>query len=235
MSKRAKDRCQAIAYKRVSTDKQGRSGLGLEAQDHAIEGWLRSSGCKLIATYEEVESGKLSSRPELTRALAHCRRVGATLVVAKLDRLSRNLLFLLTLLQDAGDEFDVVFCDMPTIPKGAVGRFMISNLASAAELERGLISERTKAALAAYKARGGTLGTNNLTPESMERGRKKGGSVMRERAVKAFSDLAPTMRALRESGSTYQAIADRLNADGHTTRSGSRWSAVQVRRVLDRA
>jgi DNA invertase Pin-like site-specific DNA recombinase len=148
------------AYLRVSTDKQGKSGLGLEAQQTAINGFLRSSD-RLVATFTEVESGKKASRPELHMALARCKATGATLLVAKVDRLSRNLPFLRSLI-DGG--IDVAFCDMPQVPAGAMGRFILTQMAAVAELEAGLISERTKAALKAVKARGVVLGGDRGYP-----------------------------------------------------------------------
>ncbi|HVY17617.1 MAG TPA: recombinase family protein, partial [Rhodopila sp.] len=140
---------------RVSTDKQGRSGLGLEAQEATIRAYLRPEDKLLLPPFVEVESGRRSDRPQLAAALAKCRKTGATLLVAKVDRLARNLPFLRSLIDS---DVDVVFCDMPDIPAGAVGRFMLSQLALVAELEAGLISDRTKAALAAAKARGVKLG-----------------------------------------------------------------------------
>ncbi len=142
---------KAIAYYRVSTARQGQSGLGLEAQQAAVAAF-----CEPIETYTEVETGKRSDRPELQRAIAACKRMGATLVVAKLDRLARNVAFVSTLME-SGVEF--VACDNPT-----ANRLTVHILAAVAEDEARRISERTKAALAAYKARGGTLGNpSNLT------------------------------------------------------------------------
>ncbi len=144
-----------IAYCRVSTAQQGRSGLGLDAQLAAINGFVRQPDRLLQPPYVEVESGRLATRPKLAEALARCRKTGATLLVAKLDRLSRNVVFLRTLI-DSG--VDVAFCDLPHIPPGAMGRFLLTQMAAVAELEAGLVSERTKAALAAAKARGAKLG-----------------------------------------------------------------------------
>ena len=139
-----------IAYYRVSTAKQGRSGLGLEAQKTAVLAYLNGGCWTLSAEFTEVESGKQADRPELARALAACRLIGATLVIAKLDRLTRNVAFLANLME-SGAEF--VACDNPHATK-----FTIHILAAVAELERQQISDRTKAALAAAKARGTQLG-----------------------------------------------------------------------------
>ena len=138
-----------IAYYRVSTQKQGRSGLGLEAQQEALKTYQVESKARLLASYKEVETGKSADRPELNRAIAHARRSGATLVVAKLDRLSRNAAFLLTL-QASG--LPMVFLDLP-----GANEFTVGIMALVAQHEARLISERTKAALAAYKRRGGHL------------------------------------------------------------------------------
>jgi len=144
-----------IAYFRVATDKQGRSGLGLEAQQAAVADFLNGGDWTLLGRYTEVESGRKSDRPELAKALQACRAHRAALVIAKLDRLTRDTKFLLTLLDSGAD---VLFCDLPQIPAGPMGRFMLTQMVSVAELEAGLISSRTKAALAAAKARGQQLG-----------------------------------------------------------------------------
>ena len=132
-----------IAYYRVSTDRQKRSGLGLEAQQATVQAFL-GDGCPPVMEFTETESGRNNHRTELNKALAACRVHEATLVIAKLDRLSRNQGFLMSLI-DGG--VDVVFCDVPEIPSGATGRFILQQMAAVAELEAGLISERTKAAL----------------------------------------------------------------------------------------
>jgi DNA invertase Pin-like site-specific DNA recombinase len=144
-----------IAYYRVSTARQGASGLGLEGQGAAVTAYARAGGATLLRAYTEVETGKRSDRPELGKALADSKRSRGRLVIAKLDRLARNARFLLTLIESG---VDVAFCDLPSVPAGAVGKFLLTQMAAVAELEAGLISERTKAALTAYKARGGLLG-----------------------------------------------------------------------------
>src|SRR3984885_6359656 len=147
-----------VAYLRVSTDKQGRSGLGLEAQREAVTRYLNGGSWTLAAEYVETESGKRADRPKLAKALAHAKAIGATVVFAKLDRLTRNVDLLRSLV---ASDVDLVFCDLPHVPAGAMGRFLLTQMASVAELEAGLISERTKAALAAAKARGVKLGNPN--------------------------------------------------------------------------
>jgi DNA invertase Pin-like site-specific DNA recombinase len=147
-----------ISYLRVSTDKQGRSGLGVEAQRTAVDSYLNGGRWTLVTEYVETESGRRSDRPQLAKALAHAKAIGATVVFAKLDRLTRNVDLLRSLV---ASDVDLVFCDLPHVPPGAMGRFLLTQMASVAELEAGLISERTKAALAATKARGVKLGNPN--------------------------------------------------------------------------
>lgn len=231
-------KCKLIAYRRVSTQGQGRSGLGLEGQEQAIAAYAASSGCKVMATYTEVESGKKNDRPELAKALAHARRIDARLVIAKLDRLTRNARFLLGIVESGAD---VVFCDLPEVPAGPLGKFMLTQMAAVAELERGMISERTKAALAAYKARGGVMGGRrensrpNLTDEARAAGRAAGNAKQAREAVEVYGDVAPLILELKAAGMSQQAIAAKLNEDGHTTRTGKPWGQVQVMRVLKRA
>ena len=221
-----------IAYYRVSTKGQGESGLGLEGQQAAVEQFAKTGGHKVLATYREVESGRKSGRPELGKALAHCRRSKATLVVAKMDRLSRNAAFLLTL-RDSEVEF--VACDNPH-----ASRLTVGILAVVAEDEAERISQRTKAALGAYKARGGLLGGSlpqcrNLSQDDREKGARSAGEAVHKAAAEAYADLLPSMRTWRTEGMTLEAIADKLNADGHTTRRGLPWGAGHVYSVLKRA
>jgi DNA invertase Pin-like site-specific DNA recombinase len=223
-----------LAYYRVSTDKQGESGLGLEAQQIAVESYKRINNLAMTRQYTEIESGKRNDRPELARALAHARRTGAVLVVAKLDRLARNARFLLGIVESGAD---VVFCDLPQIPPGAVGKFILTQMAAVAELEAGLISQRTKDALARVKARGGKLGAANplcrkLTAELSARGRASAARLRRRQAVDAYADLSAQLQELRAAGLSLARIAEALNAEGHTTRRGKCWSAEQVRRAL---
>jgi DNA invertase Pin-like site-specific DNA recombinase len=220
-----------IGYLRVSTKGQGESGLGLEAQRAAVGGYARQTGAHVAAWYTEVESGKLADRPELARALAHARRSKATLVVAKLDRLARNVAFL-SALMDSTVPF--VACDNPH-----ANRLTLHILAAVAEAEALAISQRTKAALAAYKARGGKLGAElpqcrNLTAAAVAKGNARSAESRARMAREAYADLAPLMRELRDKGLSLQAIAEELNRQGHTTRRGLPWNAVQVSRVLER-
>src|ERR1700751_2424120 len=145
-----------VCYYRVSTSRQGRSGLGLEAQREAVKTYLNGGNWTIVDEYTEVESGKNSDRPALEKALAAARLHRASLVVSKIDRLTRSVAFLSRLLE-AG--VDVRFADLPQI-EGATGRFVLQQMVAVAELEVGMISTRTKAALAAAKARGKRLGGN---------------------------------------------------------------------------
>ena len=220
-----------VAYIRVSTQKQKKSGLGLEAQLAALDAYRREHPGRLLATYRETESGKSAARPELQKALAHAKRSKAVLIVAKLDRLSRNVAFLSSLM-DSGVDF--VACDQPF-----ANRLTIHILAAVAEHEAKMISERTHLALQAYKKRGGVLGgadprCRNLTPAARTRGLKSAWRANAERADVAYADLLPSMREWRQGGLSQQAIANRLNEQGHTTRNGKAWNQGQVSRVLDR-
>lgn len=218
-----------IAYYRVSTERQGVSGLGIEAQKAAVAEYLARSGGVLIHEFEETESGKKASRPQLAAALAACRQYKARLVVAKLDRLARNTAFLLSVAEGAG-EAGVVFCDLPQLPPGPMGKFFLTLMAAVAELEAGLISQRTKAALAAAKARGKRLGN----PQLLQRG---AGPARKRQARAKAREVMPYLRAAEKAGcATLKEKADALTARGVATPSGcSIWSAEQVRRVLKQA
>jgi DNA invertase Pin-like site-specific DNA recombinase len=227
-----------IAYYRVSTSQQGRSGLGLEAQRAAVAAYLNGGNWKIIEEYTEVESGKRADRPQLEAALKAARIRRAPLVVAKVDRLTRSVGFLSRLLE-AG--VDVRFADLPQI-QGPTGRFMLQQMASVAELEAGMISARTRAALAAAKARGQKLGGTRVRKSDGKRvllsaeARGAGTAVLAARAAARAADIAPTIEALRNSGTTsLRAIATALNEAGiSTARGGGKWSAVQVKRTLSR-
>lgn len=214
-----------IAYARVSTPKQGRSGLGLDAQMAAINAFLNDGDELLQPVFVEVESGKRNDRPELAKALNQAKLTNATLLVAKLDRLARNARFLLTLL-DSG--VNVMFCDLPSV-QGPQGRFLLTSMAAVAELEAGMISQRTKAALAAAKERGAVLGGfrgHKVDPAL--------GLAKRKTDACEFSQrLSGEIAAIRADGNTtLRATAAQLNAKGIKTRRGGVWSAVQVARVL---
>lgn len=217
-----------IAYLRVSTDRQGKSGLGIEAQRAAVARYLNGGTWTLIAEYVETESGKADDRPELGKALSRCKMTGATLIVAKLDRLSRNQSFLMSVYEGTGDG-GVVFCDLPTIPAGPVGKFIVQQMAAVAELERGLISQRTKAALAhSTKKLGGYRGGPVVD-------QRKGVAAVQAGADTFAARVAPMILEQRQAGATLRQIADRLSADGIQTPRGGTWTATAVSNVLNRA
>ena len=206
-----------VAYLRVSTRRQGDSGLGLEAQREAVGRHCNSVGGELTSEHIEVESGKKNNRPVLAEALAQCRRQKAVLLIAKLDRLARNVAFVSSLME-AGVEF--VAADMPFANK-----FLVHVMAAVAEHEREAISARTKAALAAAKARGVTLGANGANLARLNRGEA--------------DRFAETMRVhlmliVQSGGWTLGGLADQLNDMGHRTSGGARWVPTTTARLLDR-
>lgn len=223
-----------VAYYRVSTGRQGKSGLGIEAQREAVKTHLNGGDWKIVAECTEVESGKREdNRPMLAEAFKACRVHRATLVIAKLDRLSRDAHFLLGL-QKAGVEF--VCVDDPHMTPLTLGIRAV-----VAQHERELISARTKAALAAAKKRGKKLGGRRYNSKGKvvagsAKARAAATRVRVERSAQRAADLAPTIKALQAAGSTsLRAIADALNVQGiPTARGAGEWSAVQVARVLAR-
>jgi DNA invertase Pin-like site-specific DNA recombinase len=222
---------KVVVYYRVSTDKQEASGLGIEAQRAAFREYVKRTGDDVIGRYTETESGKRSDRPQLARALAHARRSRAKLVVAKLDRLARNLAFL-DQLQRAKVHFTALDCEF-------ANKMCLQMMMVMAEHECDQVSVRTKVALAALRERGVPLGAQrpecrNLTPASAAAGRIAGAAANRVQAVEAYADLVPDMAAERAAGASYEAIAGRLNRDGQSTRTGSPWSGSAVWRVLSR-
>jgi DNA invertase Pin-like site-specific DNA recombinase len=226
---------EIIAHLRVSTKKQGRSGLGLEAQQAAVEAYARQIGAVIKGSYTEVETGKLADRPELAKALAHAKRNKAQLVVAKLDRLARNMAFT-SALMDSGVDF--VCCDNPR-----ANRLTLHILAAVDEDEARRISERTKAALQAAKARGVKLGSARPghwegREEARLAGLKKARAVAAKVAARsaegAYTDLLPDLREWRKAGHTLRDMAQKLNAKGNVTRRGKPFNHVQVKLILDR-
>jgi DNA invertase Pin-like site-specific DNA recombinase len=222
------------AYYRVSTDQQGRSGLGLEAQKASVASHIASVGGRLIAEFEEVESGKRSDRSQLAAALATCRAKRAVLIVAKLDRLTRNTAFLLSLSEGAG-EGGVIFCDLPQIPAGPLGKFFLTLMAAVAELEAGLISQRTKAALAAAKVRGVKLGTQNNLRKGGRLASLAGRRTQSARSRQRAKDVMPFITAAQRAGCvSLREIAAALTARGINPPSGGAiWHPAQVSRAID--
>lgn len=220
-----------VAYYRVSTQQQGQSGLGLEAQQAAVHAYLDGGCWKLIGEFTEVESGAKATRPQLAAAFAQCRLTGAKLVIAKLDRLSRDAHFLLGL-EKAGIDF--VAADMPS-----ANRMTVGIMAVVAQEERRMISERTKVALAAAKARGTSLGGWRATRKDGSARKAPGAIENAQAAAKARSDehaarVAPIVTALRDDGMGLNAIAKELTARHVATLKGGQWTATAVRRLLAR-
>lgn len=214
---------QFVIYRRVSTSDQGRSGLGLEAQDRDIRLFLDNYAevpFEIIGEFLEVQSGKDNDRPELAKALDLCRRTGAELLVAKLDRLSRRVSFIATLMDDPKVKLRVAA--MPNADK-----FQLHIYAALAEQERDFISLRTKAALAEAKARGRKLG--GLRDKTGARNE----AIQRDAQVFALK-VAPIVQPMRTSGATLADIAEALDGAGIRTARGGKWTATQVKRVLDR-
>lgn len=220
-----------VPYYRVSTRKQGRSGLGISAQRDAVARYLNGGNWYIIEEFIEVESGRRGDRPELEKALAACRLHRVPLVVAKVDRLTRSVAFLSRLLE-AG--VDVRFADLPAI-EGPTGRFMLQQMAAVAELEAGFISDRTRRALAAAKAKGVKLGGNRGTKITRE-ARRAGTAALVQRSQSRANDLAPIMRQLQDSGTTSLSGIARALTERRipTARGGTDWSAMQVVRVLEK-
>lgn len=219
-----------IPYYRVSTRKQERSGLGLEGQQAAVAHYAGSQGAQILAQYTEVESGKRADRPQLAKAIAHAKRARATLVVAKLDRLARNVAFTSALMESG---VDFVACDNPH-----ANRLTIHILAAVAEDEARRISERTKDALEAAKRRGVKLGAarpecRNLTDKARRKGNTASAAVVKQQADEAYVDLRDFFAALRPAFS-FQQIADILNMRGERTRRGKPWTDVAVLRACGR-
>jgi len=218
-----------VAYHRVSTAKQGSSGLGLEAQQSAIEAYADRIGASLAASYTEVESGKNNERPELLKALHHAKVTGSVLVIAKLDRLSRNAAFLITL-QDSGVRF--VAADMPE-----ANNFTVGIMALVAQQEREAISKRTKEALQAAKARGKKLGNPNGAAALLRAGKGNAAGVeaVKAQALAHAAMVGKEVARLQSEGITsLGGIAAALNAMGAETPRGGAWHKTSVRNLLGR-
>ena len=209
-----------VAYYRVSTKRQGKSGLGLEAQKEMVLALARQHGAVIIAEYIEVETGKKAARPKLHEAIQHAKLANATLVVAKLDRLARNSYFMNCLLHA---KRDFICCDNPFATK-----FNIQILAAVAEHEADQISARTKAALAITKAKGTLLGSarpghwegrEHLRLEGAQKGHALGVAANSQAARDRYTEvIVPHIKARREAGETLEQIVEWLNAQGFTTR-----------------
>ena len=222
-----------VGLVRVSTERQGDSRLGLEAGLKDLRDYVEGHGGELVETLEEVESGTrddILDRPTLLLALTLCKRHRATLLIPKVDRLVRS-----TIVHSDVKRSRVPFraCDNPH-----ANEFTLDILVAVAAQEARQISDRTRKALAAYKARGGKLGSHlvgcRLTAEGRARGRARGNRRQARDAAEVYEDLLPGMRRWRAEGLSLRAVAGRLNGDGHATRTGKPWGPVQVKRALDR-
>ena len=221
-------RGKLVAYYRVSTAKQGASGLGLEAQKEAVSAYLNGGRWSMVDEVTEIESGKRNDRPALAKALSLCRLHGATLVIAKLDRLARNVNFISTLMEDK--DVDFVAADFPT-----ANRLTIHILASVAEHEAEMISKRTKDALAAARARGVVLGGDRAgtLAKHARKGTRASATVRSATARRRAADVLPVIESIKADGTvTLAGIAETLNGRGIPAPRGGSWSPVQVSRVL---
>lgn len=211
-----------VAYYRVSTQRQGISGLGLSAQRTSVNTYLYNRG-EITDEFTDIESGKKNNRPELLKAIARCKQKGAVLLIAKLDRLTRNVAFIFTL-RDSGVEF--VCADMPE-----ANTLTIGVMATMAQYEREVIGERTRKALAEKKRQGATLGTpRNLTPEAILKSQQ-----LRQVAARQDENnrrAATLARSLRQTGQSWTQIARTLNENGFRTRRGKAFRVEQVQRVI---
>jgi DNA invertase Pin-like site-specific DNA recombinase len=217
-----------ISYLRVSTNRQGKSGLGLEGQRQAVANYLNGGDWRLIAEFVEVESGRNADRRELEAALALCHAHRAALIVANVSRLTRSVAFLSKLLSS---DVEIRFVDLPAI-EGATGKFLLHQMASVAELEAGMISDRTKKALAAAKARGVKLGGfRGRAGSSDDCARARSARVLKARAH--ASSLAPIFARIDPTSSlSLRVLAAKLTAEGLPTPAGStEWSAATVARI----
>jgi len=213
-----------IAYFRVD-------GLDFDEHMRCVVEHAQDHGGDVVKSYRDKEPVEGPDRPELRKALAYANRVRGAIIVAALQGLSRDVVFL-TMLRDSGVDF--VACDLPHANAST-----IQVLTALAEYDARVASRRTKEALAAYKARGGKLGAarpggRTLSPTARARGTQIAAEVRAAKATEAYRELAPVIAELREAGFTLRQIADRLNEQGLTTRRGRAWSPTQVSRVLDR-
>jgi DNA invertase Pin-like site-specific DNA recombinase len=213
-----------VAYYRVSTQGQGRSGLGLEAQRKAVQDYLDGGHWKLIGEFTEIESGKRSDRPKLAEAIRAAKRHKATLVIAKLDRLARSVAFISEIME--GD-VEFVAVDMPL-----ANRLTVHILAAVAEHEREMISQRTKSALAAAKARGTLLGNRTNIDVAQRNSR----AVRSKASAQFVQNAIPIIKQIQATGLTsLREVAEALNARGIRSARGGGWHPTQVKRVLERA
>lgn len=216
-----------VAYYRVSTQKQGKSGLGLEAQRKMVADFIACNGGELIAEYTEVESGKAADRPELLAAMKRADLVGGRLLVGKLDRLSRDLHFITSLQKS---KVDFVVCDLP-----GCDSFTINIYGALAQREREMISARTKAGLQAAKSRGKKLGTNNLKPELVQEASAKGVAAIKLNADAFASKVSTVIQGMLNQGKSLRAIAIELDRLGVQTARGGKWTPTAIKNAIARS
>jgi DNA invertase Pin-like site-specific DNA recombinase len=219
---------KAVIYTRVSTAEQGKSGLGLESQLATVTEFCTAENIEVIAHYREVETGKgrdaLEVRPQLAKALTHAKKEAAYLIVAKLDRLGRNVAFISGLM-----ESKVPFI-VSQLGKDA-DAFMLHLYAALSEKERELISQRTKAALKVLKDKGAKLGNRT----NLDQARLNSNATNRQAASEFAAKVIPTIAQFKKNGDSLQAIADKLNDMGVKTRQGGKWHNSTVRNIVKRA
>lgn len=234
-----------VSYLRVSRDKQARSGLGIEAQREAVTAYLNGGRWTLVAEYVETESGRKDERPKLAAALSHAKAIGAKLVFAKLDRLTRNVDLLRSLVASG---VDLVFCDLPSVPPGPMGRFLLTQMAAVAELEAGLIGERTKNALAAARKRIEKTGQRGR-PDIKRLGNPNGARALKgtqvgnaqavarikQNAAQRAADLKAIVDDIKQSRiTTVRGIAEEMQVRGIRAPRGDTWHPTAVARLLAR-
>jgi DNA invertase Pin-like site-specific DNA recombinase len=212
-----------VAYYRVSTDKQGAQGYGIGAQRAAVKQRLDGGGWEIIREFTEVESGRRRSRAELAKALAYCKAHHAKLVVARLDRLTRNTRFLLDLVESG---VDPLFCDLPMVP-GAMGKMILTVMAAVAELESGLVSERTKASLKVARERGKVFGGRNAQSDANAADAVAFAETLRPVLDEIVAAHGPQM-------STHVIASELTRRRARTRTGGKQWSAMQVLRLMRR-
>lgn len=215
-----------VAYYRVSTQKQGKSGLGLDAQKKMVTDFVTMNAGEIVAEYTEIESGKNDNRPELMNAMKHASLVGGKLLVGKLDRLSRDLHFITSLQKS---RVDFVVSDMPNCDS-----FTIHIYGAMGQKERERISATTKAGLTAAKARGQKLGTNNLKPELIQEASAKGVKVRQRNADDFAAKVKPTLEALIAQGKSLRWVASEMDRLGVKTARGGVWTATTVKNAIGR-
>src|SRR6266567_4533978 len=216
-----------VAYYRVSTQKQGKSGLGLDAQRKMVSDFIAGNGGELVSEFTEIESGKVDTRPELLAAMKQADLVGGKLLVGKLDRLSRDLHFITSLQKS---RVDFVVCDLP-----GCDSFTINIYGALAQREREMISARTKAGLQAAKARGKKLGTNNLLPELQQAASAKGVATIKQSADNFASKVVTVIKVMQGQGKSLRAIARELDSLGVQTARGGQWTPTAVKNVIARS